>query len=60
MREQIGVFDYLEFGLPILAYVIWGALAIGLGTIAPDWHEGRTADSFDRDCRGHRPRRCSS
>ena len=34
IREQIGVFDYLEFGLPILAYVIWSALAIGLGTIS--------------------------
>jgi hypothetical protein len=34
IREQIGVFDYLEFGLPILAYGIWGTLAVALGVIA--------------------------
>jgi predicted membrane protein DUF2142 len=34
IREQIGVFDYLEFGLPILAYGIWGLLTVGLVTTA--------------------------
>jgi Predicted membrane protein (DUF2142) len=34
LREQIGVFDYLEFGLPLLAYALWGALAIALGVAA--------------------------
>ncbi len=34
LREQIGVFNYLEFGLPMLAYVLWVALALALGIAA--------------------------
>jgi hypothetical protein len=34
LREQIGVFDYLEFGLPLMAYALWGTLAVALGAIA--------------------------
>jgi hypothetical protein len=30
MREQIGVFNYLEFGLPLLAYGLWGSLTVAL------------------------------
>jgi hypothetical protein len=30
VRQQIGVFNYLEFGLPRLAYVLWGALTVAL------------------------------
>jgi hypothetical protein len=30
LQEQIGVFNYLEFGLPQLAYVLWGALTVAL------------------------------
>jgi hypothetical protein len=33
-REHVGVFDYLEFGLPILAYAVWGALVVGLCSIS--------------------------
>jgi hypothetical protein len=34
LREQIGVFNYLEVVLPPLAYVLWGALAVALGVTA--------------------------
>ena len=30
LREQIGVFSYLEFVLPRLAYVLWGSLTVAL------------------------------
>ena len=30
LREEIGVFNYLEFGLPLLAYVLWDALTVAL------------------------------
>lgn len=34
LREQVGVFNYLEVPMPLLAYGLWGALAVALGTIA--------------------------
>ena len=30
LHEQIGVFNYLEFGLPLLANVLWGSLTVAL------------------------------
>jgi hypothetical protein len=34
LLEQIGVFDYLEFGMPSLSYTLWTALAVAVSTIA--------------------------
>jgi hypothetical protein len=34
LLEQVGVFNYLEFGMPPLAYTLWDALAVALVTIA--------------------------
>jgi hypothetical protein len=34
LKEQVGVFDYLEFGLPPVAYMLWLGLTAGLFTIA--------------------------
>jgi len=34
LREQIGVFNYLEVVLSPLAYALWGALAVALGVTA--------------------------
>jgi hypothetical protein len=34
LREQIGVFNYLEVSMPSLAYGLWGALAAALTTTA--------------------------
>jgi hypothetical protein len=34
LREQIGVFNYLEFHLPMAAYLLWLALAAALGVAA--------------------------
>lgn len=34
LREQVGVFNYLEVSMPLLAYGLWGALAVALGTTA--------------------------
>jgi hypothetical protein len=34
LTEEIGVFDYLEIGMPFLAYVLWWALVFALLTIA--------------------------
>ena len=34
LREQVGVFNYLEVSMPLLAYGLWGALAVALVTTA--------------------------
>jgi hypothetical protein len=34
LREQVGVFNYLEFGLPMYAYALWAGLAMSLGVTA--------------------------
>jgi hypothetical protein len=34
LREQVGVFNYLEVVMPPLAYAVWGALAVALATTA--------------------------
>jgi hypothetical protein len=34
LREQVGVFNYLEVKMPVLAYGVWGALAVALTTTA--------------------------
>jgi len=34
LREQVGVFNYLEVLMPPLAYGVWGALAVALATTA--------------------------
>jgi hypothetical protein len=34
LREQVGVFNYLEVPMPPLAYGLWGALAVALVTVA--------------------------
>jgi hypothetical protein len=34
LREQVGVFNYLEVSMPLLAYGLWGALAVALVTAA--------------------------
>ncbi len=34
LREQVGVFNYLEVSMPLLAYGLWGALAVALFTSA--------------------------
>ena len=34
LLQQIGVFNYLEFGLPPLAYALWRALTVALGVTA--------------------------
>jgi len=34
LREQVGVFNYLEVTMPLLAYGLWGALSIALLTVA--------------------------
>jgi hypothetical protein len=34
LREQVGVFNYLEVAMPLLAYGLWGGLSIALVTVA--------------------------
>jgi hypothetical protein len=34
LREQVGVFNYLEVTMPLLAYGLWGALSVALVTVA--------------------------
>ena len=34
LREQVGVFNYLEVSMPLLAYGLWGAIAVALVTAA--------------------------
>jgi hypothetical protein len=34
LREQVGVFNYLEVSMPRLAYAVWGVLIVALATTA--------------------------
>jgi hypothetical protein len=34
LRQQIGIFDYLEIGMPMFAYALWSAFAVALGLTA--------------------------
>ena len=34
LREQVGVFNYLEVPMPLLAYGLWGGLSVALVTVA--------------------------